>query len=77
MQLSNTDFAALGEEAFLPKVKTNAKALFLYEEAVFGDIKLTAGGRNEHTTVGSAGDSPQQRALARPRNASFRPIVAL
>ncbi|MDO9100731.1 MAG: TonB-dependent receptor [Candidatus Nitrotoga sp.] len=58
VQLSNTDFAALGEEAFLPKVNTNAKALFIYEEAVFGDIKLTAGGRNEHTTVGSAGNSP-------------------
>lgn len=58
VQLSNTDFAALGEEAFLPKVNTDAKALFVYEEAVFGNVKLTAGGRNEHTTVGSAGDSP-------------------
>jgi len=57
-QLSNTDFAALGAEAFLPKVNTDAKAFFIYEEAAFGDIKLTAGGRNEHTTVTSAGDSP-------------------
>ncbi|MCE9551114.1 MAG: TonB-dependent receptor [Betaproteobacteria bacterium] len=58
VQISNVDFAALGNEAFLPKVNTDAKALFIYEEAVFGDIKLTAGGRNEHTTVESAGDSP-------------------
>ena len=57
VQLSNVDFAALGNEAFLPKVNTDAKALFIYEEAVFGNIKLTAGGRNEHTTVASAGDS--------------------
>ncbi|MEO6421879.1 MAG: TonB-dependent receptor, partial [Candidatus Nitrotoga sp.] len=58
VQLSNTDFAALGEEAFLPKVNTDAKAFFIFEEAVFGNFKLTAGGRNEHITVGSAGDSP-------------------
>jgi iron complex outermembrane receptor protein len=57
VQLSNVDFAALGAEAFLPKVNTDAKALFIYEEAVFGNIKVTAGGRNEHTTVASAGDS--------------------
>jgi len=58
VQLSNVDFAALGAEAFLPKVNTDAKALFIYEEAVFGNIKVTAGGRNEHTAVASAGDSP-------------------
>ena len=58
VQLANVDFAALGSEAFLPKVNTDAKALFLYEEAVFGKVKLTAGGRNEHTSVASAGDSP-------------------
>jgi iron complex outermembrane receptor protein len=57
VQLSNVDFAALGAEAFLPRVNTDAKALFIYEEAVFGNIKVTAGGRNEHTTVASAGDS--------------------
>ena len=58
VQLSNADFEALGEEAFVPKVNTDAKALFIYEEAVFGNVKLTAGGRNEHTSVASAGNSP-------------------
>ncbi|BBJ22379.1 TonB-dependent receptor [Candidatus Nitrotoga sp. AM1P] len=58
VQLSNADFEALGAEAFLPKVNTDAKALFIYEEATFGNVKFTAGGRNEHTTVESAGDSP-------------------
>jgi len=57
VQLSNTDFVALGEEAFLPQVNTDAKAFFIYEEAKFGNVKLTAGGRNEHTIVESAGDS--------------------
>jgi iron complex outermembrane receptor protein len=71
VQLSDTDFAALGEEAFLPKVNTNAKALFLYEEAVFGDIKFTAGGRNEHTTVGSAGDSPTTTRFGAPQERKF------
>ena len=58
MQLSNVNFAALGDEAFLPQVNTNAKAFFIYEEAVFGNVKVTIGGRNEHTSVESAGDSP-------------------
>jgi iron complex outermembrane receptor protein len=58
VQLSNADFEALGAEAFLPKVNTDAKAVFIFEEAIFGNIKFTAGGRNEHTSVGSAGDSP-------------------
>ncbi|WP_239251132.1 TonB-dependent receptor, partial [Candidatus Nitrotoga sp. M5] len=58
VQLSNTDSSALGEEAFLPQVNTDTKALYIYEEAKFGNVKLTAGGRNEHTTVDSAGDSP-------------------
>ena len=61
VQLSNVDFEALGNEAFLPKVNTDAKALFIYEEAVFGNIKVTAGGRNERTSVESAGDSPTTR----------------
>ena len=81
VQLSNVDFAALGEEAFLPKVNTDAKALFIYEEAVFGDVKLTAGGRNEHTTVESAGDSPTTTrfgpAQARKFSASSGALGAL
>ncbi len=58
MQLSNVDFSALGEEAFVPQVGTGAQALFLYEEATFGDVKLTFGGRGERTVLDSAGDGP-------------------
>ncbi len=58
MQLSNVDFSALGAEAFVPQVETGTQAFFLYEEATFGDVKLTFGGRGERTALDSAGDGP-------------------
>ncbi|CAH1202521.1 Zinc-regulated outer membrane receptor [Candidatus Nitrotoga sp. BS] len=50
---------------------TNSKALYIYEEAKFGDIKLTAGGRNEHTTVDSAGNSPTSTRFGAPQERKF------
>ena len=71
VQLANVDFAALGSEAFLPQVNTDTKALFLYEEATFGKIKLTAGGRNEHASVESAGNSPDTTRFGSAQSRQF------
>lgn len=71
VQLTNVDFAALGESAFLPQVNTDSKALFLYEEATFGKIKLTAGGRNEHASVESAGDTPDTTRFGSAQSRQF------
>lgn len=71
VQLANVDFAALGESAFLPQVNTDTKALFLYEEATFGKVKLTAGGRNEHASVESAGDTPDTTRFGPAQSRQF------
>jgi len=56
-QFSNTNFEALGEEAFVPSVNTQNKALYVYEELPLGTAeakhKITFGGRLGHTTVDS------------------------
>ncbi|MDO9393635.1 MAG: TonB-dependent receptor [Methylotenera sp.] len=55
-QFQNTNFEALGDEAFVPPVNTQSKALYVYEEMplnLFGQqkFKLSFGGRAEHTTL--------------------------
>jgi len=49
-QFQNTDFEALGDEAFVPPVSTNSKALYVYEELPINSLKLSFGGRVEHTS---------------------------
>ena len=72
-QFSNTNFAALGEEAFVPSVNTQNKALYLYEELPLGNAeqkhKITFGLRVGHTTVDSK-DSP---VFGAGQNNSFKP----
>jgi iron complex outermembrane recepter protein len=72
-QFSNTNFAALGEEAFVPSVNTQNKALYIYEELPLGSgeqkHKITFGGRLGHTTVDSK-DSP---VFGAGQNNSFNP----
>lgn len=53
-QFQNTRFQALGEEAFVPGVTTQDRALYIYEEYAIGSHKLTFGGRTGETTVNSA-----------------------
>ncbi len=77
MQLSNVDFSALGEEAFVPPVETGAQALFLYEEATFGDLKLTFGGRGERTVLDSAGGDTFGEAQTRKFSAQSGALGAL
>ena len=72
-QFSNTNFAALGEEAFVPNVNTQNKALYLYEELPLGSDKqkhkITFGGRLGHTTV----DSKDSAIFGAGQNSSFNP----
>lgn len=72
-QFSNTNFAALGDEAFVPSVNTQNKALYLYEELPlgYGELKhkITFGGRLGHTTV----DSKASPVFGAAQNNSFNP----
>lgn len=75
-QFSNTNFAALGDEAFVPNVNTQNKAIYLYEElpiAADGNKphKITFGSRFGHTTVDSK-DSANPNFGAAESN-SFNP----
>ena len=57
LQFSNTNFEALGDEAFVPGVHTQNKAFYLYEELPLvtknQSHKITFGGRLGHTSVDS------------------------
>ncbi|NBF05122.1 TonB-dependent receptor [Pseudomonas sp. Fl5BN2] len=51
-QVNRNEFSALGEEAFVPQTDTNSGALFILEELQATErLKLSLGGRLEHTTV--------------------------
>ena len=73
LQLDNTNFEALGEEAFVPSVNTQNKALYLYEELPLGNgeqkHKITFGGRLGHSTVDSKGSD----VFGIGQNNSFNP----
>ncbi len=73
-QFSNTNFEALGEEAFVPNVNTQNKAIYLYEELPLGGNekaphKITFGGRLGHTQV----DSKDSANFGPGQNNSFNP----
>ncbi|MGV3582828.1 MAG: TonB-dependent receptor [Methylophilus sp.] len=72
-QFSNTNFEALGDEAFVPNVNTQNKAVYVYEELPLGDSqnkhKLTFGGRLGHTTV----DSKDSSIFGTGQSNSFSP----
>ncbi|MFZ2972887.1 MAG: TonB-dependent receptor [Ferribacterium limneticum] len=58
VQFHSVDFSALGEEAYLPRTRTDTKAAYLYEELPFDKLKLTLGGRVERADVESSGGGP-------------------
>ena len=72
-QFNDSDFAALGEEAFVPSVNTQNKALYLYEELALGNgeqkHKISFGGRLGHTSV----DSKDSAVFGAGQNNSFNP----
>jgi iron complex outermembrane receptor protein len=79
VQFHSVDFSALGEEAFLPRTRTDTKAAYLYEELPFDKLKLTLGGRIERADVESSGggpDDPNNPGAPRfgnPQTRSFTP----
>ncbi len=56
-QLEDTDFSALGEEAFVPTTRTRKQSLFVLEELPWVGGTLSAGARYEHVRVNSDGDA--------------------
>jgi len=67
-QFQNSNFAALGDEAFVPAVNTQSKALYLYEELPIDRLKLTFGGRVERVTLSAAefGSEPAKDSSFNP-----------
>lgn len=73
-QFDNTNFSALGVEAFVPSVNTQTKAIYVYEELPIAAAenlahKITFGGRLGHTTV----DSGDNAKFGAGQNNSFNP----
>jgi len=56
LQFQNTNFEALGDEAFVPAVHTQNHGLYVYEELPLDRLKLSLGGRVEHVAVDSKAD---------------------
>ncbi|GAA0616216.1 TonB-dependent receptor [Brevundimonas kwangchunensis] len=55
VQTMRSDFAAVGEEAFLPETRTTANALFAMEEFDLGDLRLELAARQEWQEVEAVG----------------------
>ncbi|SHF22583.1 iron complex outermembrane recepter protein [Microbulbifer donghaiensis] len=51
LQLTDKDFAAVGDEAFIQPSNTRSAGLFTMKERTWGDWHLDLGGRVEHVTV--------------------------
>lgn len=73
-QFGNTNFSAIGEEAFVPSVNTQNHAVYVYEELALGSDekarhKLTFGGRLGRTSV----DSKDSGVFGSGQNNSFNP----
>lgn len=64
---TNSDFSALGAEAFVPSTNTSVKSGFFFEELPLGALKLTFGGRHERTEVSSQGGGPVPFGATDPR----------
>ncbi|HET6342316.1 MAG TPA: TonB-dependent receptor [Gemmatimonadota bacterium] len=56
LQLLGRDFAALGDEAFVPPTETDACALFDFEELDLGRLRLQFGSRYERGEVAATVD---------------------
>ncbi len=68
-QFDNTNFEALGDEAFVPSVNTQNKAVYVYEELPINHHKITFGGRLGLTTV----DSKDNTNFGAGQKNSFNP----
>jgi iron complex outermembrane receptor protein len=63
VQASHRDFAAIGEEAFVPPSVTRTLAVFALEEVGRGPVKLQLGGRFERQHTDARGDAPASRSF--------------
>jgi iron complex outermembrane receptor protein len=61
-QSTRSDFAAVGEEAFLPSTVTLGNAVFLYEETATGPVTWQLGARFEQQKITPAADSGFEEA---------------
>ena len=68
-QGQQTDFSALGEEAFLPAVETVTNAVFVFEELALDPVRLQFGARYDHISNDRAENENFGPALARDFNA--------
>ena len=69
IQFSQTQFSALGDEALVPRTDTDNVALFGLEEWTVNDaLKLSLGGRVEHTRLKPYGDGNERFTDASSRN---------
>jgi iron complex outermembrane receptor protein len=68
-QFDNSNFEAIGAEAFVPSVNTQNKAVYIYEELPINQHKVTFGARAGHTTV----DSKDNATFGAGQNNSFNP----
>ncbi len=60
LQSSRSDFAAVGDEAFLPPSRTDTTALFAFEELAAGPVSWQFGGRVERTKLAATGHSARR-----------------
>lgn len=67
LQITNSDFSALGDEAFLPPTRNRAQGVFLFEEIPLGQVTLQFGGRLDRSTV----EAGQGELLAAADSRSF------
>ncbi|MEQ1598978.1 MAG: TonB-dependent receptor [Methylotenera sp.] len=68
-QFDNSNFEAIGAEAFVPSVNTQNRAMYIYEELPINQHKITFGARAGHTTV----DSKDNATFGVGQNNSFNP----
>ena len=64
LQVQNTRFQALGDEAFVPSSQTFKQGFYIYETLALETMKLSAGARIDQTQVSSAGGARFGDAIA-------------
>ncbi len=86
LELQNSKFSALGDEAFVPNTRTQLADVFVYEEAQLGALKLSGGARLGRADVRALEDARFGDAQTRrftPKSAAlgalygFNPSYAL
>ncbi len=71
-QAEDSDFSALGDEAFVPSTRTRKRAVFAVEEVTWAGGTLSAGLRSEQVRVESLGDAdPSQAQFGGPMTRRF------